>query len=256
MKIKQLDRRHFIIISLFILLLGATLLNWVLFKQAETYYTQLNATRLSPLSLHAFTDDSEPSTSLGDRTTVTLFGDSRAAQWPTQNNAQFTFINRGIGAQTAVQVAQRYEAHVAPTQPDILLVQVGINDLKTIGLFPDDETLIIAQVKQNIDTIVQEATADGTLVILTTIFPVGEPPLARQLFWSSSTEQAIIEVNDHLKTLANKDVIIFDTYELLVDENGRLNEAYAADELHLNQAGYFLLNQQLSELLFTLTTAK
>ena len=246
----QSIRRHHVTITILILLLsGAIALNWFLFKQAETYYIQLNATRLSPLSLHAFANEPQISTIQQEKTVVALFGDSRAAQWPTADSDQFAFINRGIGAQTSIQVSYRYRAHVKPNQPDIVLLQVGINDLKTIGLFPDDERLIVRNVKKSINRIVREATSNGSLVILTTIFPTGKIPLERRPFWSANIDTAVINVNDHIHSMQTENVIIFDSYALLVDENGRLREAFAADELHLNQAGYKMLNDELSSVL-------
>lgn len=245
-----IHRHQFIIAILFLLLAGAVWFNWILFKTAEYYYIQLNAVRMSPLGLHAFATETAVSPT-DEQTLITLFGDSRAAQWPTQNNAKRLFINRGIGAQTSVQVAQRYDEHVAPLQPDILLLQVGINDLKTIGLFPKDAQMIVSTVTDNIDKIIAQATSEGSTVIVTTVFPVGDVPLERRIFWTSEIETAVIQTNDHIQTLASENVIVFDTFELLVDENGRLNEEYAADELHLNQAGYAMLNEALDTLLAT-----
>lgn len=40
------------------------------------------------------------------------------------------------GAQTSAQVVWRFAEHIAPLQPDKIILQVGINDLKTIPLFP------------------------------------------------------------------------------------------------------------------------
>ncbi len=243
-------RRHHIIISILLLLLAGSLwLCWVIFQQAETYYTQLNATRLSPLGLHVFINETPPQ---NDKIIITLFGDSRVAQWPTEDNRVFTFVNRGIGAQTSVQVAQRYDAHVKPIKSDILLIQVGINDLKTIGLFPEDEAIIVSNVKKSLDEIVRDAQAEGSIIILTTVFPTGEIPLQRRPFWSKNIDTAVMEVNDHIHSLQSESIFVFDSYALLVDENGRLHEDYAADELHLNQAGYRHLNRSLNQFLKSL----
>lgn len=42
---------------------------------------------------------------------------------------QVEFINRGIGGQTSTQVAERFDANIAPLQPDVLVVRVCVNDL-------------------------------------------------------------------------------------------------------------------------------
>ena len=86
-------------------------------------------------------------------------------------------------------------------------------------------------------------------MVLTTIFPVGEPPLQRRPVWSSEIAAAINTVNQHIRSL---DVPVLDAYHLLADERGLLNPAYSVDELHLNPAGYALLNTELRRLLLTI----
>jgi lysophospholipase L1-like esterase len=49
-----------------------------------------------------------------------------------QNSKGFSFVNRGINTQTSAQVLGRFDKHVVPLHPNIVIVQVGINDLKTI----------------------------------------------------------------------------------------------------------------------------
>lgn len=227
------------------LLFASIGLNIQLSKTLFGYYRQLNATRLAPLNLsqyphHEMIDASQP--------TVLFLGDSRAAAWPFPADLpQFHFINRGIGAQTSAQVQLRYTVHVESLNPDILVLQVGINDLKTIPLFPEHKIGIIEASQQHITTIVDRAIDQDTTVILTTIFPVGEVPLARRFVWSPEVAEAVRTVNRYLHTLASEQIVIFDSYDLLVDEStGLIKPEYAADELHLNQHGYDHLNEALT----------
>ena len=46
-------------------------------------------------------------------------------------------------------------------------------------------------------------------------------------------------------TLSNGHVIVFDSYELLADENGRVHPDYNHDTLHINEQGYKHLNKHL-----------
>lgn len=222
---------------------------------AEQYYFQLNATRLDPLGLQVYPTEATAAVERQpDQQLVVLFGDSRAARWPLPDSTErFVFVNRGIGAQTTAQVQQRYAAHIRPLQPDILLLQVGINDLKVIGIMPHDAQKIIAETQRNIDQIVADATADGATVVIATIFPTGDIPLRRRPFWSAAIEQSVRTVNQHIHSLAAHNVLIFDAYDLLADENGRLPEEAANDELHLSSQGYRLLNKHLFPLLQTIT---
>lgn len=232
-----------------LLLSGSISLNIFLYQYAVNYYGQLNQVRLSPLGLeqHPLTPDAPAL----DRPHVVFFGDSRAAEWPAPAVPGVQFSNRGIGAQTSAQVLLRYEAHVAPLQPDILILQVGINDLKTIPLFPERREQISADCQANITAIVTKARADGAVVVLSTVFPAGDVPLQRRPFWSAAIDATIVEVNAFLQTLTDDNILVFDSYSLLADDEGSLSSDYARDELHLNSAGYERLNEELSQWLST-----
>ena len=130
-----------------------------------------------------------------------------------------------------------------------MLIQAGINDLKTIGLFPAQRDEIVANCKKNLAAMVQRATAQGATVILTTVFPTAQPSLLRRPFWSDAVGEAIVEVNLYLKTLAGDRVVLFDSAALLVGADGAIQPVYSYDLLHLNQAGYAALNAALRALL-------
>lgn len=247
-------RRTDLVIALLVAgLLLAIGLSLVIFSQARQYYLQLNATRLDPLGL-TYYPSSPKEQPAGNRLVVVFLGDSRAASWPAPVDLpQFEFINRGIGAQTSAQVLHRFEAHIEPLKPDIVIIQVGINDLKTIPLFPQQKERIIADCQANIQEIVNRSVKTGATVILTTVFPVARVPLERRLFWSPEVASAVVQVNNFLYTLESEDVIIFDTYSLLTAQNGVLHDKYAHDLLHLNPVGYEALNQELSPLLQSLS---
>jgi lysophospholipase L1-like esterase len=231
-------------IASLILLLISVAFNLYLFDFGKQYYLQLNSTRLDPLGLHYFPDTLEQSTETDlNRVHVVFFGDSRAAEWPAPVIEGFTFWNRGIGAQTSAQVSQRYDKHIKPLNADILVLQVCINDLKTIPLFPEWKSAIIARCKDNIQQILQQARTQEMDVVLSTVFPVGQVPLERRLFWSDEVATAIEDVNTFIKSLDGEQTIVFDAFDMLADENGNLREEYSRDELHLNSAGYEVLNQ-------------
>jgi lysophospholipase L1-like esterase len=132
--------------------------------------------------------------------------------------------------------------------PDIIVVQVGINDLKTIPLFPEQKAAIISNCKANIQQIVERSVKSGATVILTTIFPIGPVPLIRQPFWSPDVAQAVSEVNTYLYSLEAENVLILDAYSLLA-ENGQVRSDYVRDTLHINVKGYEALNQELTKVL-------
>jgi lysophospholipase L1-like esterase len=232
-------------------LLGSAILNLVLFNSTQQYYRELNLTRLDPLGLTVYAiEKNKPVKSSSNKLKVVFFGDSRAADWSKPSDLdRFEFINRGIGSQTTSQVIERYDDHIVPLEAEILVIQVGINDLKAISLFPHLKNQIIDRCQANIEQIVREARKQNTRVILSTIFPVGKLPIARRLFWSKDVDLARDEVNEFIEGLAAKDVLIFDTKSVLANENGVVKDEYSLNFIHLNETGYKALNQKLVLLL-------
>lgn len=236
---------------LLLVLLFSILLNLYLFRQARGYYLQLNEVRLNPLGLNYYPLAESPTPADAARPRIVFFGDSRAASWPAPDLPQFEFLNRGIGAQTTAQTLYRLETHLKPLHPQIVIVQVGINDLKTLPLFPERREIIVADCQANIRQIVAASTDMGAVVILTTIFPTDQASLERRFFWSPDVALAVEEVNGYIHSLEGPDVIIFDAYEILADKNGVTQTQYALDLLYLNEAGYQVLNQALTRILMS-----
>jgi lysophospholipase L1-like esterase len=242
--------RRSVLLSLPVLaILGSSIaLNVILYDQAKKYYVELNQTRLDPLGLAEYPINLPASPNATQRRVV-FFGDSRAASWPSPKIAGYEFINRGIGSQTAIQALQRFPSHVSSLKPHVVVVQVGINDLKTVALFPDRRTAIVAACQANIRQIVEASRQLGAVVIVTTIFPTGEVPLVRQPLWSDDIDRAVKETNDYIATLASDQVIVLNASPILADNQGRMLPKYRANELHFNNQGYEALNTALLPLL-------
>ena len=234
-------------------LVGASVaLNFFLFGQLKKYYIELNQVRLDPLGLSYY----NPAPKLDDKGAtkrVVILGDSRAADWDVPNVDGYEFINRGVGGQTSAQVSQRFDFHLENLEPDIVIIQVGINDLKAIPLMPDSRNIIIDLCRANIRQMVEDSKALGATVIVTTILPVGEVPLIRQPVWSDDIAQAIYEVNGYIDSLDDDDdqVVVFDGFSAIADGQGLIPEDHRKDELHLNKQGYITLNEAFVEFLNT-----
>jgi lysophospholipase L1-like esterase len=220
-------------------------INFLLYNRVNKYYLELNQTRLDPLGLSYYPVNSQAVTK-PNRSRVIFFGDSRAASWTPPQIDRYEFVNRGIASQTSVQTIDRFSAHVSSLKPAIIIIQVGVNDLKTIALFPERKQEIITNCKTNIQRIIQVSRKLGAVVMVTTIFPAGEVPLERKPFWSDEIGLAIKQVNTYIATLADDKTIVFDTYALLADRHGLMLPQYRLDELHFNQQGYKILNQELA----------
>ncbi len=243
---RHIKTRRFSQFLVIVLLLASIGVNIFLFRIASAYYADIQRVRFNPIGLESFYDESYlPS----EETRIVFYGDSRAAQWPSPAVDGVEFVNRGIGAQTSNQILLRYDHHVTPLQPDILLVQMCINELKTVPIFETRRQQITESCQHNTRQIIENARQTDTTVILTTVFPVGHVPLQRRLFWSDDVAAAVDETNAFLRQQSAENVIIFDTFALLADETGHINSDYAFDTLHLNAAGYDLLNAELIKVL-------
>jgi lysophospholipase L1-like esterase len=241
---KLLVRTAFIILG--VLLIASLWGSYQLYQESSGNYRDLQRVRLDPFGLGVFAGEDPAAPAQAGRPVVVFYGDSRAAEWLAPDLPQFTFVNRGIGSQTTAQVLGRFDQDIAPLQPDYLVVQVGINDLKTLPLFPEQAEAIVQNTKDNTAQIVQRSLAAGVdQVILTTIFPIGAVPLERQLVWSDDVAEAVEEVNAFLATLEGDRVTVIPTAPILAGENGMVQETYSRDTLHLNHEGYAALNKAL-----------
>lgn len=246
-----MNKNKLIIICLSIIILVSLRLNFLFFNRSRNYYLQLNSLQLNPLAIKYYPIDTNPKeTKNPNQKNIVFFGDSRARGWNSPKGFDdFNFVNRGISGQTTAQALGRLNQHIKPLSPDIVIVQVGVNDLYRIPIFPENKEIIISECKSNIKEIVRQSRQLGAIVILTTIFPIAEVPLERKLFWSSDVELAIKEVNDFIYSLENKDAIIFDTKAILANEQGKVRREYSRNFLHLNRRGYKALNEKLMPIL-------
>ncbi|NNF17846.1 MAG: SGNH/GDSL hydrolase family protein [Gammaproteobacteria bacterium] len=235
-----------------ILLVGivvvSVFLNIVFFHYGKRFYREHALVRLDPLGLSYFSSE-DGVVPAHRQHTVVLYGDSRIVDWSVPKVAGTVFVNRGVHSQTTAQLFHRYAAHVVPLQPDVVVVQAGVNDLKALAVFPELYSFLVAQCIGNINRIVDTATRHHAQVIITTIFPVGRPPWYKKPFWSPAIARAVREVNEHIRSLQRTDVMVLDAWTLLADEHGLLQDRFAPDELHLNAAGYDELNRGMVKLL-------
>lgn len=248
-----MNRLQLFSVALFVLFIASLSANLLLYKELKNTYITLYQTSLNPLGIDKY-GDSDPTTT--ELSSVVFFGDSRAYQWRKPANQNFHFINRGISGQTSAQILGRFPQHIVPLKPQIIVLQLGVNDLR---MLPDNSQTredIVKNCQQNIAQIIEEAERINAIVILTTIFPLGagNVPLKYRPFWASIDElqQSINEVNLYLKTFGDR-VILLDAYSLLENQDPQKIEYYK-DLLHLNRRGYELLNRELEKILIEIRT--
>jgi lysophospholipase L1-like esterase len=237
-----------------IAVLGAALVvslgaNVALVRANNGYYRQVSDVRLDPPGLEVYASKrAEPPPS--DRPVLAIFGDSRALMWsaPTTVLPEYAIVDVGVGNQTTAQLLLRFDADVPRLHPSVIVLEGGVNDLKTISEFPERRAKIVADCKANLVKLVAKSRETGATVVLTTIFAIGDIPLWRKPFWSNDVDDVVREVNAFVRTLKGDKVVVFDADPILDREDGKIQKPYQFDFLHVSPAGYDALNERLAPL--------
>ncbi len=231
-------------------ILGVICLGGLLAWQRARHFERLfHLVRLDPLGTAALRSDLP----LSPAPRIVFFGDSRAAAWPAPHLPDRSIINRGVPGHTSAQARLRYPLHVSPLKPAIVVVQAGVNDLTALAVFTGDADRIIQSVIDNLRAIVAQARAEGSTVVLTTIFPLGPNNFERLDPATQRINAAIAQVNAAISAMAAPEVIIFDSAALLADDTGYIDERYRDDLLHINAEGYRVIGEALTEMLRALS---
>jgi lysophospholipase L1-like esterase len=254
-------KRYWFHVLAILLLVVSVGLNVVLYRFAEDRYREVHGLRLDPTSERRFSslnaNLAPPAT--GD-SRIVFFGDSRIADWerlPEVSKAQL--VNRGRGGETTEQLLLRLERDVIALQPDVVVLQAGVNDLVSIGVFPHRSAEIIENCQRNLEQIVSRIEKADIPVVVMTILPVGRVPLKRQPVWSEQTRDAVEQINDRLRErspsgAAGTDSVVLDCDAAVADAS-RTKPSYELDTLHLNPSGYKALNALLEPVLASLVQA-
>jgi lysophospholipase L1-like esterase len=130
----------------------------------------------------------------------------------------------------------------------VVVIQSGANDL-VAATFMDDVPgrAVVRETATTLLRLTEEGTASGAEVLLTTIIPPARPELLRLPVWKESLRRAVAEVNSELRrsALPNRARLIDLSVTLAGGDDRVLPDEFRLDAVHLNQAGYDRLTQQL-----------
>jgi lysophospholipase L1-like esterase len=239
-----------IILLLIIALFASGMFNILCVRRAMYYYQALQLSYLDPIGASIFAAEnvclleSEP-----EQVRIIFFGDSRIAHWeplPFLKNCQL--INHGIGGQTTAQTLLRIKKDIIQLRPAIVVLQVGINDLKTIGIFPQIKNDIISSCWKNLNAIVDQITKNDIQVVVLTVFPTGPVSLFRRPIWSNDVCRGVEEINKMIRSLEGQGITVIDCDSILTSGKSIKTE-YVKDTFHLTSAGYEALNNSLNPVL-------
>jgi lysophospholipase L1-like esterase len=218
---------------------------FVLYKKS---YAEARAAAVFPTQAHA--SEMRPALpKTGPR--IVLFGDSRAALWkdfPVPRGAEL--VVKGVPGETTAQMRLRFDADVLAQEPDVVVLQLGINDLVAIGVLPGRREEIARQCAGNIRYFVDMLVGRNVKTILVTIIPPARPPFWRRPFWSEAIGLEAEALNRRWLALPGSPLLkVVDSRALLQDAAGDWHDGVNADTLHLTFRGYERLNAALRPLL-------
>lgn len=166
-----------------------------------------------------------------------LLGDSISLWFPPDLlQADRTWLNQGISGENSTGLLRRLSL-LDETQPETILVMIGINDL----LRGDSDALIL----NNYEQIVQylRNAHPTTQIVAQSILPHAGAAATwegRDRLLALSNER-IVALNQRIAAIAqNYQAEYLNLYPLFVDEQGNLPMALSTDGLHLNSEGYLV----------------
>ncbi|MDD7886273.1 GDSL-type esterase/lipase family protein [Flavivirga sp. 57AJ16] len=138
--------------------------------------------------------------------------------------------NRGISGDITFGVLERIE-EIAEGNPAKVFLLIGINDVARN--IPDSITStnhlkIVRYLKTH---------APNTKIYLQTLLPVNKDFDRHKAHYNK--DEKILRINEKLKQIAKEEnVYLIDLYSNFLDEEGKLEEKYTYDGLHLTAEGY------------------
>lgn len=243
-------RGRMVLPGLLILLLLITAASvFALVCNYRSSYKAINLLRIDPLELNNVRqDDLEAALRDSD---IWLIGDSRMRRWNKDLlRSSSEIVNLGVEGQTSSQILYRFRSYLGTATPSLVVLEVGINDLKIIGLDHKMAGSITQQYFRNIEQIIELCRTRNIRLILIDIFHVGKIELSRRLVWNNAVYKAIDEANLRLDSYCDDvTVYCFDANAILSDDGMTVRPEYREDFLHINKRGYEALSISLEELI-------
>jgi hypothetical protein len=249
-----LSRRRFLrtLFVLFVILAGAGA--WLLMR-ARADYGQALATQGWPTNAPPVPLRNKSPTNGAN--VLLLMGDSRITAWDPPLVSGWKVFDGGVGGMTTPQLAFHCRGMLERARPAVVVLQIGINDFKILGLRPALRKAVVDAYLSNITTIVKECRASGAHVIVTPIWPAGEVSLERRVVWSSAIPAGVAEANERLERQFTGQPGITVTNVFATATRGMSEKEIRGlyqDTLHLTPAAYVPLSMVLTQTLSSLNT--
>lgn len=245
----RMNGRKMTVVLIFLLFLVTFTAGFALFHTYKNSYRKYNLLRIDPLEIAGDSEDATKTLLLNSE--IWMLGDSRVKRWPDGMLGDSPGIaNLGMEGQTSGQVLFRFKSYLETATPSLVILEVGINDLKIIGIDADLAEPVTRQYYRNIEQMIQLCRVLNIRMILINIFPAGKIEFPRRLVWNSTAAKAISEANLRLGSYCDDDATYCLDANAILSDNGKIvRPEYQDDFLHINTRGYEALSSRLQELI-------
>ena len=185
-------------------------------------------------SLGQLKDEARLVAALKPKHLAILAGDSLSLRFPPGKLSDYRVLNQGISGETAAGLLKRLNVF-AQTQPDVIFVMIGINDLlrsRSDSEILDDQRRVMATLK---------AAHPDTKIVMQSVLPHA----VEQVTWEGRDRLLAIPnhriktLNEGIKAIAQAESVnFFNLYPLFADSQGNLRRELSSDGLHLSTQGY------------------
>lgn len=228
-----LKKNKVIILSLFLCIttVAASIFGYFLYKKRKDYFTFGY--------FYHWKDNERLSSAEKEGKRVIFIGNSITEFWKDYRPDFFDengYINRGIQGNTTAQMLLRFRRDVIDLDPDVVVINGGINDIaENIGTYYPEFTF------DNIKSMAELAKFNNIDVILSSVIP------SDRIHWN----RTILDVSGRVDSLnvmiknyaCANDITYIDYNSLMRDENGGLKPEYGEDRLHPNVEGYKVMER-------------
>lgn len=216
-----------------------------LVKVRHDYAEQLRAQQSRPAAVSAPVLIQPGGTNLP---TLVLLGDSRVVEWGLPPVEGYHVENWAVNGSTTAQTALRCREMLSRVKPKVVVLQVGINDLKLLGPKPALRPEVVDAAASNTLSIVADCRRAGAKVMVLPVWPTGPVDWRRRVVWSRAVEPARLEVNEKIRSQAAslELVRVADLFKELpspAPDSG--TSGWFRDTLHLKPEAYALLTSRL-----------
>lgn len=137
--------------------------------------------------------------------------------------------NRGLSGDKTSGVLDRL-SEITESKPDKVFIMIGVNDLR----HNIDADSIVSNYIKIVETIISDSP--GTKIILQSVLPVNS-----KIGKPKTTNQQVDSLNSSIQTIAKRlNIPYVDINLKLKDAEGRLDEKFSEDGLHINGAAYLV----------------